>query len=79
MNVVWSYAAMTVGMWAAGQITVTCYLYVAEQMNNRLRREFVKSILRQEISWFDTNHSGTLATKLFELVFYQFVWKLIYR
>ncbi|KAF1759846.1 hypothetical protein GCK72_016313 [Caenorhabditis remanei] len=66
MNIVWSYAAMTVGMWAAGQITVTCYLYVAEQMNNRLRREFVKAILRQDISWFDTNHSGTLATKLFD-------------
>ncbi|CAL2042115.1 unnamed protein product [Caenorhabditis brenneri] len=66
MNIVWSYAAMTVGMWAAGQITVTCYLYVAEQMNNRLRREFVRAILRQDISWFDTNHSGTLATKLFD-------------
>ncbi|CAI5448149.1 unnamed protein product [Caenorhabditis angaria] len=66
MGIVWDYAAMTVGMWAAGQITVTCFLYVCEQMNNRMRREFVRAILRQDISWFDTNHSGTLATKLFD-------------
>ncbi|CAB3405728.1 unnamed protein product [Caenorhabditis bovis] len=66
MKVVWGYAGMTIGMWIAGQSTVTCFLYVCEKMNNRMRREFVKAILRQDISWFDTNNSGTLATKLFD-------------
>ncbi|CAD6197152.1 unnamed protein product [Caenorhabditis auriculariae] len=66
MSVVWGYAAMTVGMWIAGQVQVTCFLYVCEQMNNRMRQNFVKAILRQDIPWFDTNHSGTLATKLFD-------------
>ncbi|RCN51734.1 ABC transporter, ATP-binding protein [Ancylostoma caninum] len=43
-----------------------CFLTVCENLVNQLRREFFKAILRQDITWFDKNHSGTLATKLFD-------------
>lgn len=39
-------------------------------MNHRMRKEFFKAIIRQDIGWFDKNQSGTLTAKLFELVAY---------
>ncbi|EPB74175.1 multidrug resistance protein 1 domain protein [Ancylostoma ceylanicum] len=47
-------------------IMAMCFLTVCENLVNQLRREFFKAILRQDITWFDKNHSGTLATKLFD-------------
>ncbi|XP_077998882.1 ATP-dependent translocase ABCB1-like isoform X2 [Glandiceps talaboti] len=39
--------------------TVSC-----ERQTNKLRRAFFKSILRQEIGWFDKHQSGELTTRL---------------
>ncbi|PIO59293.1 ABC transporter, ATP-binding protein, partial [Teladorsagia circumcincta] len=47
-------------------IMAMCFLTVCENLVNQLRRQFFKSILRQDITWFDKNNSGTLATKLFD-------------
>ncbi|KAK5983675.1 hypothetical protein GCK32_013813, partial [Trichostrongylus colubriformis] len=66
MNAVYGYTGMAVGMFIAANLQVTCFLIVCEQMSNRIRRKFVKAILRQDIPWFDKNNSGTLATKLFD-------------
>uniref|UniRef100_A0A7I4YIV3 ABC-type xenobiotic transporter n=3 Tax=Haemonchus contortus TaxID=6289 RepID=A0A7I4YIV3_HAECO len=66
MNAVYGYTGMAVGMFIAANVQVTCFLIVCEQMSNRIRRKFVKAILHQDISWFDKNNSGTLATKLFD-------------
>lgn len=49
-------------------IQVSCYLTACERMTDKLRRDFVKAVLRQDVAWFDQSHSGTLASKLFELV-----------
>ncbi|GMS96011.1 hypothetical protein PENTCL1PPCAC_18186, partial [Pristionchus entomophagus] len=35
-------------------------------MTDRLRRDFVRAVLRQDVAWFDQSHSGTLASKLFD-------------
>ncbi|GMR48476.1 hypothetical protein PMAYCL1PPCAC_18671, partial [Pristionchus mayeri] len=35
-------------------------------MTDKLRRDFVKAVLRQDVAWFDQSHSGTLASKLFD-------------
>ena len=32
----------------------------------RMRKAFFKAVLRQDISWYDANHSGTLTSKLFD-------------
>ncbi|VDL73433.1 unnamed protein product, partial [Nippostrongylus brasiliensis] len=60
------YVYLGCGIFLAALIQATCFLTVCENLVNRLRREFFKAILRQDITWFDKNHSGTLATKLFE-------------
>uniref|UniRef100_A0A8L8L291 ABC transmembrane type-1 domain-containing protein n=1 Tax=Heligmosomoides polygyrus TaxID=6339 RepID=A0A8L8L291_HELPZ len=67
MGAIYGYTGMAIGMFVAANVQVTCFLIVCEQMSNRIRRKFVQSILRQDISWFDKNNSGTLATKLFEV------------
>uniref|UniRef100_F1L779 Multidrug resistance protein 1 n=1 Tax=Ascaris suum TaxID=6253 RepID=F1L779_ASCSU len=43
-----------------------CYLTACENMNHRMRKEFFKAIIRQDIGWFDKNQSGTLTAKLFD-------------
>ena len=35
----------------------------------RIRTEFLKAILRQDISWFDTTTTTDFATKMTELVY----------
>ncbi|WKY07556.1 hypothetical protein Q1695_007208 [Nippostrongylus brasiliensis] len=60
------YVYLGCGIFLAALIQATCFLTVCENLVNRLRREFFKAILRQDITWFDKNHSGTLATKLFD-------------
>lgn len=47
-----------------------------ERQVNKLRREFLKAILRQEIAWFDENQSGELTSRLSELVAGVFFKKL---
>lgn len=40
-----------------------------ERQVYRLRNVFYTQIVRQDITWFDTNQSGDITTKLFECVF----------
>ncbi|PAV82879.1 hypothetical protein WR25_21147 [Diploscapter pachys] len=66
MYAVWGYAGMSICYFFSGAITVASFLIISENISNRLRREFVRCILKQDISWFDNNNSGTLAIKLFD-------------
>ncbi|PAV65224.1 hypothetical protein WR25_20742 [Diploscapter pachys] len=63
---VMKYVYLGIGIFCAAAIQTTCFLTVCENLINRLRRHFFKAIMRQEIAWFDKNHSGTLGTKLFD-------------
>ncbi|CAJ0932909.1 unnamed protein product, partial [Mesorhabditis belari] len=47
-------------------VQTVCFLVSCENICNRIRRDFFKAIMRQDITWYDKNHSGTLATKLFD-------------
>ncbi|PIO69295.1 ABC transporter transmembrane region [Teladorsagia circumcincta] len=60
------YVYLGCGVFTAATIQAMCFLTVCENLVNQLRRQFFKSILRQDITWFDKNNSGTLATKLFD-------------
>lgn len=64
-KVMWS-VYMGIGLFLSALIQVTCFLVASENMMHRMRKSFFKSILRQNISWYDMNNSGTLATKLFD-------------
>lgn len=47
---------------------VSFWTMPAERQTMRLRKRLFKSILRQDISWFDENKSGELSSRLNELV-----------
>lgn len=46
-----------------------CFLVACENMMQRIRKAFFKSLLRQDIAWHDRHQTGALSTKLFEYVF----------
>lgn len=57
---------LTLGLFASAFIQVTCFLIASENLMHRMRKAFFKAILRQDIAWYDANHSGTLTSKLFD-------------
>uniref|UniRef100_A0AC34QYV8 p-glycoprotein n=1 Tax=Panagrolaimus sp. JU765 TaxID=591449 RepID=A0AC34QYV8_9BILA len=64
-KIMWS-VYMGIGLFISAMVQVTCFLVASENIMHRLRKVFFKSILKQDISWYDANHSGTLASKLFD-------------
>ncbi|KAK0397958.1 hypothetical protein QR680_002358 [Steinernema hermaphroditum] len=66
MTNVLNYIWLGIAMFIAGTVQVMCFLVAGENMIHRMRIAFLKSILRQDIPWYDRNHSGTLTTKLFD-------------
>uniref|UniRef100_A0A914WE06 ABC-type xenobiotic transporter n=1 Tax=Plectus sambesii TaxID=2011161 RepID=A0A914WE06_9BILA len=53
-------------MFITASLQVITFLRVCENMIHRLRADFFKAVLRQNIGWFDENQSGTLTSKLFD-------------
>jgi ATP-binding cassette subfamily B (MDR/TAP) protein 1 len=51
------------GAWAAGWGMFACWMIAGERQGIALRKEYLKSLLRQEIGWFDTINQSELATK----------------
>lgn len=43
-----------------------CWEMACERQVYRLRNVFFSQIIRQDITWFDTNQSNDLTSKLFE-------------
>ena len=39
-------------------------VYVALASSNRIRQEYLKAVLRQDIAWFDTVGAGEVATRI---------------
>ncbi|CAJ0587561.1 unnamed protein product, partial [Mesorhabditis spiculigera] len=60
------YTVIGVIIMACAFLQTLCFMISCENVCNRMRRDFFKAIMRQDITWFDKNHSGTLATKLFD-------------
>jgi ATP-binding cassette subfamily B (MDR/TAP) protein 1 len=48
----------------SGYIGMACFFTVCENQVNRMRKEFLKSILSQEMCFFDTNEVGKLTQKI---------------
>ncbi len=55
-----------IGVWVSYYLYVTLLIWTAERQTRRMREECFRSVLRQEIGWFDTTRTGELATKMTE-------------
>ena len=54
------------GVMILAYIQNTCWLTSSYRQVQRIRTELFRSILKQEIGWFDTHDSGELNTRLSE-------------
>ena len=54
------------GIWVAHYIFVAAFNYSAERQVLKIRKEFLKAVLKQDLEWFDTNNTNDFATKLTE-------------
>ncbi|QQP35300.1 p-glycoprotein, partial [Caligus rogercresseyi] len=45
-------------------IFVTSLNYTAERQVYRIRKDFFRALLHQDIGWFDTHETGDFATKI---------------
>ncbi|CAG2104143.1 unnamed protein product, partial [Medioppia subpectinata] len=62
----WSYMMLGIGLafLLCGYVMVSTFSTAANNQTQRIRILFFRSILRQDISWFDTKTSGDFATKV---------------
>lgn len=60
------YVAIAAGMFVCSFFQAALWSISAVRQVHRLRIHFFKSILRQDIGWFDLNESGGLTTRLTE-------------
>ena len=52
------------GCLICGTVQYGCYVYVAKRQTQRLRKEWFKSILRQDIGWFDVNEPQEMPSRI---------------
>jgi len=58
------FVLIGVGAFVAAYLQVACLVSSSERQAYVIRTKFFRSILKQEIGWFDTNPSGELTTRL---------------
>ena len=54
------------GMWVSHYIFVACLNYSAERQVLRVRKEFFRAVLRQDLAWYDTATTAEFATRMTE-------------
>lgn len=59
---------MGVVMLVCSYMSVTLFNYAAQDQIFRLRGKFLRSVLHQDMSWFDFNQSGEVASRMNECV-----------
>ncbi|EKX31804.1 hypothetical protein GUITHDRAFT_122008 [Guillardia theta CCMP2712] len=60
LNFLW----ISLGLFVCGSISNGSMLLAAANQGSRLRRQYVKAILRQNIAWFDTQKTGEITTSI---------------
>ncbi|CAC5380496.1 ABCB1 [Mytilus coruscus] len=60
------FSMIGVGAIITGFLAVTLWTLAAERQMKTIRQLFFKSVMRQEIGWFDTHESGELSTRFSE-------------
>jgi ABC-type multidrug transport system fused ATPase/permease subunit len=62
-NVYW-FLVLGAGMFVASYLSQAFLTITSERQMQRVRKAYFTSLLRQEVSWFDTVGSGTLTTRI---------------
>ena len=60
------YCALGVVAFVCGWLHVSLFQYACERQLQIIRKKFFRSILRQDISWFDVNSVGELNSRISE-------------
>jgi len=60
------FCANALAAFICGWLHISLYQYACERQLNIIRKKFFRSILRQEVGWFDVNSVGELNTRLNE-------------
>uniref|UniRef100_A0A0N5AM76 Multidrug resistance protein 1 n=1 Tax=Syphacia muris TaxID=451379 RepID=A0A0N5AM76_9BILA len=58
------YLIIGVAMFVTSYVQIWCFESFAERTTHKLRRNYLKAILRQEIAWFDKEQTGSLTSRL---------------
>ncbi|VDP33808.1 unnamed protein product, partial [Soboliphyme baturini] len=58
------YVAVGVVIFVTTFLQVSCWSYTCERQMFRIRREFFRSVLHLDVSWYDRHPSGELTSKL---------------
>ncbi|KAK3105070.1 hypothetical protein FSP39_016614 [Pinctada imbricata] len=58
------YLYLAAGVLVAGYFQISCWTTACERQVHKIRKEFFRSIVRQEIGWFDEHQSGELTARL---------------
>lgn len=53
-------------MLVCSYISITCFNYAAHSQIMSIRSKFFKSVLHQDMSWYDFNQSGEVASRMNE-------------
>merc|ERR1719483_1975780 len=62
----WGMIVLATGVWLLSWVFVTCLNLAAARQVFRVRGEFLRAILRQDIGWDDTNTTTDFASKMTE-------------
>ncbi|XP_059173798.1 ATP-dependent translocase ABCB1-like isoform X1 [Physella acuta] len=58
------YCIIGAGVLIASYLQVALWMTAAERQAHRIRQEFLKNVMRQDIGWFDTHEAAELNTRL---------------
>ncbi|KJH41543.1 hypothetical protein DICVIV_12484 [Dictyocaulus viviparus] len=62
------YLGLGLAIFITSYVQIYCMEIFAERITYRMRQIYLKAILRQEISWFDLQKTGSLTARLTEFV-----------
>ncbi|CAN0362630.1 unnamed protein product [Lampetra fluviatilis] len=60
----WYYVAIGCAVLVSATLQVSCWMLAAARQCQRIRHQFFRAILHQEMSWFDTTQIGELGSRL---------------
>ncbi|VDK45580.1 unnamed protein product [Anisakis simplex] len=60
------YLLIGIFMFVSSYIQIACWESFAERTTQRIRKNYLEAILRQQIGWFDTQQTGNLTARLTE-------------
>ena len=66
LDIVWKMCSIGGAMWVSHYVFVACLNYAAERQVLRIRKEFFRAVLRQDLAWYDTTTTGEFATRMTE-------------